>query len=193
MEVLPSWCLYSDHKQYWSHIDNFFTKEECEQIIAYGKKQELHDAQIGGGNDTDIRKSKIAFIPPAPEIHGVYEKLTDAIFLLNDRIWDFDLFSFGEHLQFTEYNAPGGKYESHTDVIPGGPIRKLSVIVQLTDGTEYEGGDIEAFSCIERPMILPRGQGTVLAFPSFLLHRVTPVTKGTRHSLVGWINGKPFR
>ena len=191
-EALPSWSLYQDHKQYWSHIDRFFTKQECESIIEYGKKQNLVDAIVGGGYDVEVRKSKIAFIGPTAEIRHVYEKLTDAVFLLNDRLWDFDLYAFGEHLQFTEY-TPGGKYESHTDAVLGGPIRKLSIIVQLTDENEYEGGNIEAFSSIENPMVLPRAQGTVLAFPSYLMHRVTPITKGTRHSLVGWVNGKPFR
>lgn len=192
-QLLPSWSLYQDHKQYWSHLDRFFTKQECESIVEYCKKQELHDGVIGGGHDSEVRKSKIAFIGPTPEFHHVFEKLTDAVFLLNDRIWDFDLYAFGEHLQFTEYTAPGGKYESHTDVIPGGLIRKLSIIIQLTDENDYEGGDVEGFSSIERPMVMSREQGTVLAFPSYLLHRVTPVTKGTRHSLVGWVNGKPFR
>jgi PKHD-type hydroxylase len=192
-EILPSWSLYQDHKQYWSHIDRFFTKQECEAIIEYGKKQNLVDAVLGAGYlNNEVRKSKIAFIGPTAEIRHVFEKLTDAVFLLNDRLWDFDLYAFGEHLQFTEY-AEGEKYESHTDTILGGPIRKLSIILQLTDENEYEGGNIEAFSSIENPMLLPRAQGTVLAFPSYLVHRVTPITKGTRHSLVGWVNGKPFR
>ena len=192
-EILPSWSLYQDHKQYWSHIDRFFTKQECEAIIEYGKKQNLEDATVGDGYlNSKARKSKIAFIGPTAEIRHVYEKLTDAVFLLNDRLWDFDLYAFGEHLQFTEY-TPGGKFASHSDFIPGGPIRKLSIILQLTDENEYEGGDIEAFPSIEKPMVLPRAQGTVLAFPSYMMHRVTPITKGTRHSLVGWVNGKPFK
>ena len=143
--------------------------------------------------DNRVRDSKIAFVPPIQEMTPFYQKLTDGVFLLNDRNWNFDLFSFNEHLQFTEYCAPGGKYDSHVDTWFGGPIRKLSIVVQLSDENEYEGGDLRAFFSIERPMPLPRTRGTLIAFPSYVLHQVTPVTHGTRHSLVGWVTGNPFK
>jgi PKHD-type hydroxylase len=104
----------------------------------------------------------------------------------------FDIFGFQEGLQFTEYNAPSGHYGKHVDNIFNGQIRKLSVSVQLTDPTKYEGGNIELYLANE-PAIMTKKQGSLILFPSSVLHAVTPVTKGTRHSLVGWITGKPFK
>jgi PKHD-type hydroxylase len=66
------------------------------------------------------------------------------------------------------------------------------MVVQLTDPDEYEGGELEL--CLGgEPFVVPREQGTLITFPSYVLHRVKPTTKGTRHSLVGWVTGRPFR
>ncbi|MGB0178111.1 MAG: 2OG-Fe(II) oxygenase, partial [Owenweeksia sp.] len=70
--------------------------------------------------------------------------------------------------------------------------RKLSMTVQLSDPADYEGGDLE-FMINQKVVTAPRTRGTVIVFPSFILHRVTPVTKGVRHSVVGWVSGTPFR
>ena len=83
-----------------------------------------------------------------------------------------------------------------------GMCRKLSVSVQLSHGTDYEGGDMEftdlpsdqshkELNIWTNPEF--RKKGTVIVFPSFIRHRVTPVTKGTRYSAVAWINGPPLR
>lgn len=192
--AIPVWGLYTDHPEPVSTVE-IFSKSECEQIIEICSKFEMESGGVMAGDTVDesVRNSRIAFVPPVPEMHFVYERLTAGVFMLNDRNWNFDLFSFNEHLQFTEYTAPSGKYNSHVDTWHGGAIRKLSIILQLTDETEYSGGDVEAIFSIERPMPLPRKQGTLIAFPSYVLHRVTPVTTGKRNSLVGWITGNPFK
>jgi PKHD-type hydroxylase len=122
-----------------------------------------------------------------------YQRLSAIVLSLNEQFFKFDLHGFGEDLQFTEYVAPSGKYNSHVDRAFGTAIRKLSIVVQLTDPDTYEGGDLELLPSIEKPVKPPRTRGTLIAFPSFQLHRVTPVTSGTRNSLVGWINGKQFK
>ncbi|MDB2656544.1 2OG-Fe(II) oxygenase [Crocinitomicaceae bacterium] len=70
--------------------------------------------------------------------------------------------------------------------------RKLSVTVQLSDPDEYEGGDLE-FMINHKTVKAPRKKGTIVVFPSFIMHRVTPITKGTRQSIVGWVSGPPYR
>ena len=64
--------------------------------------------------------------------------------------------------------------------------------IQLSDSDDYEGGDLELMFR-EEPVKLDRTRGTLVAFPSFMLHRVTPVTRGTRWSLVAWITGPRWR
>ena len=93
-------------------------------------------------------------------------------------------------MQFTNYKAPGGKYDSHVDRCYNTPIRKLSVIVLLSD--EFEGGDFELI-CDDNPIKLEMKKGKLFAFPSFILHRVKPITKGERNSLVGWVTGPNFK
>ena len=86
-----------------------------------------------------------------------------------------------------------GHYHWHFDGNAAGkPARKLSITFQMTDGTAYEGGDLE-FNRTGEPTKAPRERGTFIMFPSYILHRVTPVTRGTRQALVGWCVGPPFR
>jgi PKHD-type hydroxylase len=192
---MSSWLLKTDSVERWAFHKNLFTPEECKQIIEIGKRYDLDQATIFKSKDQvteDIRQSNVAFLTPTEDMAWVYRRLTDCITYLNDTYFKFDLFSFGENLQFTEYIAPTGKYDYHVDKIYNGPVRKLSIVIQLTDPTEYVGGDFEIFDSSE-PNKLSREQGTILVFPSYTLHRVTPVTEGIRHSLVGWINGPNFK
>jgi len=97
-----------------------------------------------------------------------------------------------EPLQYTVYSE-GGYYGWHMDLGPHlAQRRKLSLTVQLSDPAAYEGGDFEAQTGSET-ITGPKEVGTVIAFPSWILHRVTPVTRGVRRSLVVWAGGEPFR
>ena len=71
--------------------------------------------------------------------------------------------------------------------------RKISVTVQLSGPDEYEGGDLQIWSGGQYPMTAPRGRGNVVIFPSFMMHRVTPVTSGTRKSFVLWLGGGHYK
>jgi PKHD-type hydroxylase len=117
--------------------------------------------------------------------------LSAAAISINDNSHQYYLYGFAEHLQFAQYTAPGGKYDPHIDCIHNWLIRKLSVSVQLSDENSYEGGDL----CINygKDIVMPRTQGMAIVFPSPAVHSVQPVTKGTRHSLVGWITGPRFK
>jgi PKHD-type hydroxylase len=190
----PSWNLQVDQVENYAFFTDAFTSEQCDALVEYCRDQNLKDGTVGNTGDMNvIRESKIAFIPPTEFMVPYYQKLSAIVLSLNEQFFKFDLHGFGEHLQFTEYVAPSGKYDSHADRAYGLPIRKLSITVQLTDEDTYEGGDLELIPQIENPHKMPRKRGTMIAFPSYQLHRVTPVTKGTRNSLVGWINGKQFK
>jgi len=170
-----------------------FTSFECQKIIEEGKKQNLTTAAIGSDNyNLEYRDSKISIFTDTTELYWLYEKVSYITSDLNKQFFNFDLFGFSEPFQFTEYNAPSGKYDAHMDSFYKGNIRKLSICVQLTDPSEYEGGELELlFDTF--PTSLDKTQGCLYAFPSYTVHRVNTVTKGTRHSLVAWATGKPFR
>lgn len=191
-----SWSLRTDHVHAYSWVNDVFTPSECQQIIEHAKTFNMQYGSISDphnkNQDKSIRDSKVVFLAPSDDMNWVYSRLTDAVNYTNDLYYKFELYGFGEHLQFTEYSAPMGHYDYHIDKMTNSLIRKLSIVLQLTDDALYEGGDLQILNS-DIPESLIRKQGTMLAFPSYTLHRVTPVTKGTRNSLVAWINGPCFR
>lgn len=191
------WSFENDLVYNWVHFENFLSKKECDDIIEHGKNLNLKDALINhdkelGVLDTTIRESKIAWITPNPDTEFLYRRLIDVIQDGNSQYFNFDIHALDETIQFTEYNAPSGKYDMHIDKHFLGKVRKLSVIIQLTDPSEYEGGDVEIIYKKD-PDIMPKSRGGMILFPSYMVHRVSPVTSGTRHSLVCWVSGKPFK
>lgn len=191
----PCWGLETDKVENWAYIENVFTSEECNKIIETCKQFQLKQGTIYDETfqteKPEYRKSNVVFVHPYADTAWIYQRLTDAVKHVN-QYFNFELTMFAENLQFTEYVAPSGNYDWHIDKTYNSTIRKLSIIVQLTEETEYEGGDFQV-SLSRDPDILKRKQGTMLAIPSYVLHKVTPVTRGTRYSLVAWITGPQFK
>ena len=188
----PAWAFNLDPVHAYAYWEKAFSKEECETIIALGNDRTQRQATTRGGNEDKVRKSEVAWLYPSDGLDWAYRRMTDIIMDLNERFFKFDLFGATEGFQFTKYTAPGGKYGRHVDCSPGTLIRKLSFTVQLSDPKDYKGGDLHLIYGDE-PNVMARDQGYVALFPSYVLHEVTPVTKGTRYSLVSWITGKPFK
>jgi PKHD-type hydroxylase len=174
--------------------ENVFTPEECAKIIEIGKSKETFQAKLG--DDTireDIRDSKISWIEP-DDAEWIYERIESYVCSVNERLFHFDITGFTEGLQFTEYSAPGGHYTAHIDRMNiGGNVRKLSITIQLSNPADYDGGELEILTSLECPEIASKDQGTAFFFNSMLLHRVKPVTRGTRYALVMWITGPRFK
>jgi PKHD-type hydroxylase len=189
-----SWAFEVEKLNAWAYWDKAFTPEECKKIIDYAEQFEKKDAGVSNKNELnfEIRESKVVWITPDPQINWVYQRLTDIITRLNEDYFRFDLFGFTEGFQFTEYNAPSGHYGKHVDNIYNGTVRKLSFVLQLSDPKYYKGGELQIYLG-EKPEVMKKEQGTVVAFPSPTLHEVTPIIEGRRYSLVGWITGKPFK
>ena len=147
--------------------------------------------------DKKVRSSKIKWIPQNDEWEWLYAKLMGMIVEANNTIWKFDLYSVLDSIQYTEYHAEEeGHYDWHQDIGPGWlSKRKISVTVQLADPSEYEGGELEYWKGgpLDYADKAPKGKGVVFIFPSFMMHRVTPVTKGIRRSFVLWVGGEPFK
>jgi PKHD-type hydroxylase len=175
--------------------ENAFTDQELNwlQLIA---KQSTERAQVGGNPTEDqlqkIRRSHISWINKNNETAWVFEKLGNIASKLNAQYFRFDLTGFGENLQLTNYDqSENGMYGWHVDY--GLEIsRKLSLVLQLTDPSEYEGGNLEILATGQR-IAVKKQRGLIAAFPSYVLHQVTPVTSGSRQSLVAWITGPAFK
>lgn len=186
------WPLSLDRVQNWAWQKQVFTPEEMDSIIAIGERKTLDKGTTYGKHSDKIRNSHVRFLYPNELTTWVFQKLTDAINITNQRHFGFDLFSLEQGLQFTRYTAPGEHYDWHVDRGWNSALRKLSVSVQLSNPDDYEGGDLELKFGGKSDRVT-RERGMVTFFPSWTLHRVRPVTKGTRYSLVAWVSGPPFK
>jgi PKHD-type hydroxylase len=190
-----SWVLQPNTIHPCAWMQGAFSWDECDEIIKIGKKGELKTAAIINQKKdqdiNDIRLSEVRWVHPS-EAEWIYAKMTGVVQALNEQYFGFDLFNFGEAMQFTEYTAPGGHYTWHTDMALNFSPRKLSIILQLTDPDEYEGGEFEYWQG-NNPDKIENSRGTVIAFPSYMLHRIKPMISGTRNSLVAWISGPQFK
>ena len=174
-----------------------FSGEETERIVAIASGRSRVAAEVGRVGEVDLgyRSASLSWLHPA-DVPWVFERLGTVVRELNGRWFGFDLAGFHDPLQVTRYEAAAaGQYDWHTDrgtFVTGNPPRKLTVVVQLTDPATYDGGDLELLPARD-PLRVGRQIGDVHVFPSFVLHRVTPVTAGARVSLVGWVVGPRFR
>ncbi len=178
--------------------DNAFTPAELSQLNAIGDGLTAETATLKSGEPDDairkdIRITQTAWIAPSPQSQWIYDRIQRVARALNDRSYQFDLRGFSENLQYTIYNGTeGGHYDWHVDHGPLKVQRKLSISVQLSDPSDYEGCNLE-FQAGNKVETAPRTLGAVVAFPSYVLHRVTPCTKGTRKALVAWTTGPKLR
>jgi PKHD-type hydroxylase len=205
---------------YWGFVDGV-TKEDCEYIIGLGKQKKFNLATIGTiGKERDVSKnplnkkekqivkktrdSDVVFLNEP----RVYEIIWHFLNIANKNAgWNFQV-DFTEHVQLTKYTK-NKFYDWHQDSweLPyqntneegkDGKIRKLSCVVLLSDPKDFKGGDLEFYqynpalkdNIVKCDML--KKQGSFIVFPSYLWHRVLPVTKGTRYSLVAWNCGLPW-
>jgi len=193
----------------------FFTPKECKEIIERFSKWESQKStisQINKRTDIDYRNSTL-FVPPVPDIDTpnpialLLEKIAGTIMEVNldTGSYGFDLTGIVEAPNMMMYQSPDihpegkpGKYDWHLDIGEGHPIslRKISYSI-LLNPDEYEGGELE-FRIGKHHMPHPeqtgsKAVGSMIVFPSYLLHRILPITKGVRYSMVGWIHGNSFK
>ena len=174
-----------------------FTPDQCRQIIDAGRRLPPQKAQVGmgkpgGGTDTKKRVTTISWLP-FEEMKPMYNQVNQFIQQANLNHFGFGDIQITEQAQFTEYPV-GGFYDWHMDcdvnMAHEPPVRKISMTVLLNDPLEFEGGDLELMSPGRFKKLK---QGHAMVFASFLNHRVAPVTRGVRQSLVMWFGGTPFR
>jgi len=179
-----------------TYVENCFTSEEIQEILNLQNVFELTPSKVIGNHVFDYRVSENFWIPKNDHKYKwIYDRLLKYITIAN-KTYNFNLSMINDDIQFSIYRSTqNGNYSWHDDIISNNnfnTIRKLSLSVQLSNEDEYEGGELEIVSAPEN-FIAPKKKGTIILFPSFLVHRVKPVTKGNRISLVLWIDGPPFK
>jgi predicted 2-oxoglutarate/Fe(II)-dependent dioxygenase YbiX len=171
----------------------FLTDAEMDWLIAE-HVMSLAEGKLGPGNsNAEIRRSQVVMLGNESKYDWIYERLWAAAQECNRRFFCVDIAGVEANVQLARYDSGDrGFYDWHTDFAGLRPLRKLSISIQLSRPEDYDGGDLELLFGTA-PQRLDRARGAFLAFPSFMLHRVTPVTRGTRWSLVAWILGTRWR
>ena len=176
-----------------------FTPLQCKMVIEAGREEPRNDAQVGSGEgikggviDTKTRTSHISWIPFS-KMPEMYKQIEKTMLQTNGNHFGFDGMRLTEFAQYTEY-PEGGFYDWHVDNDVNcenePPVRKISMTCLLSPENEFEGGDLEL---IKPGQAVKLKQGQAAFFASFIQHRVAPVTKGVRRSLVMWFGGTPFK
>lgn len=175
-------------------------QDVCEEIIRIGKELKLEEGTVVGTagqhkrKDPTYRETNIAWFEKGHTLDSLIQSYVGLANL--EAKWNFTITGM-ERIQFGEYKRKGF-YDWHRDTITNVklPNRKLSVSVNLSNPKDYEGGDLiikNYYGTRELKLVENlRPQGTVVVFPSILQHKVTPVKRGTRYSLVQWYNGPEF-
>jgi PKHD-type hydroxylase len=182
----------------WELWPQGLSDQYCDYIINCSQRHEPQTATVGFEASSPAklgyRSSTIRWLDVEGINNDIAETLMRFVRMSNRNNFGFDITKMNE-IQFTEYHgSANGKYDWHHDVHWENPApydRKLSIVVQLSSPDDYEGGEFEFFD-LAQPVDFKK-RGSVLVFPSFFLHRVLPVTSGTRYSLVSWIEGPKWR
>lgn len=176
-----------------------FTEDQLNWLQDHARNSKVK-ALVGGGGtgvvNDNVRRSGINWMPNLPETKWVFDILANVVSTINAQYFRFELSGFGEQIQLTNYDeSEKGMYGWHIDMSqsPSAPCRKLSIVLQLSDPADYEGGTLEIQSHGRESVKMRKQRGLIVAFPSWTLHQVTPVTQGNRQSLVAWISGPPFK
>lgn len=190
------WHLESNPNEKFSWNHNVFSESELEQIMVIGKRSNIKRAETGGHGENCLhhRRSFVSWIRPNKHTSWIFKKLCDLVESNNREYFKFDL-TMIEKLQFTYYTAEEeGCYKQHIDPMDWNlpHNRKLSIILQLSNPSEYDGGEIKLYHGYD-PIVIPKERGRIIFFPSYTLHEVTPVTRGERYSLVAWVHGPAFK
>lgn len=173
-----------------------FSPEECARIVALTDGGQMADAGlVGGETNHNLRRADIAWLDDCDGSEWVMDRIMEVVRRANRELYDFVLTEFAESPQVARYDAAReGHFTWHSDIGdgPAARRRKLTIVVQLSDPTDYDGGALELMPDANIATAA-RTQGAATLFPSFVLHRVTPVTRGVRHSLTLWSHGPSFR
>ena len=171
----------------------FLTDAEIDRLIAEHVPLLAEGKLAPGNTNPQVRRSQVVMLGLEEKYTWLYQRLWTAAQECNRLFFCVDIAGVEANVQLARYDSSNlGFYDWHTDFAGVRPLRKISISIQLSRPEDYDGGDLELMYGIQ-PQKLDKTRGAFIAFPSFMLHRVTPVTRGTRWSLVAWILGNRWR
>ena len=178
---------------------DLFNDTELDAIAKLGDSLALEKAELSaaGQGYENLRRTLVAWVERKPETDMLYRRIEEAVLALNARFFRFDLSGLAS-FQYALYGGPeGGHFDWHKDYgrDPSDPTReprKLTLSLQLSDPSDYQGCDLQVRAGNQIDTA-PRARGTLVAFPANVLHQVTPIRSGTRKTLVVWAVGPEFR
>lgn len=180
--------------------NDIFSDDEIKKIQEYCDSYNTSKSYVIGNDglpakNLDVRVSNIRMHAPNDQNYWFFQKLLYASEQTNSNFFNFRLSGF-EFFQYTEYDGAGSNYNWHIDMMYGENVpksmlltRKLSASLILSDPSEYKGGEFEIMSSGTEVERIPQKKGSIIFFPSFMMHRVAPLTEGRRRSIVFWIMG----
>tara|TARA_R100000654_G_scaffold56331_2_gene82693 strand:+ start:1427 stop:1981 length:555 start_codon:yes stop_codon:yes gene_type:complete len=180
---------------YWFVLDSLLPNEVCEQLISLYGNMETMKGEFGDGEfETGYRNSDVVGLEfGSLENSRMNEILKNYVISANSECFGFNLNGICE-FQIAKYDK-GGHYKMHQDMRISGraSVRKLSLSVQLSEPSDYRGGELVFSDWIGTPpQEILSERGRIIVFPSFIPHEVRPVIAGSRFSLVGWYEGANF-
>jgi PKHD-type hydroxylase len=180
----------------WHLQPGALSPEECAELRALCSAAPKRDAGLVRGQSAhQIRTAALVWLDDLPQAPWVMDRMMAVVAAANRASFGFDLTEFGESPQAALYDAArGAHFDWHSDIGAGhwAAQRKLTVVVQLSQPEAYDGGALDIWAG-HQPIAAPRDMGMAVVFPSYVLHRVTPVTQGLRWSLTLWAHGPRFR
>ena len=200
LEVYNNFQPTSNYNKIY-HLSNVFTDEmifHLENMVHSNytfSKGRTGTSELGDLTDSyETNNRDIAYIRPADHSKWLYDLLFPIALEANKQFYHFDIDIVTDPIHYVVYPEDGGHLDWHLDVGGFGVNkRKLAMTVQLSDPNDYEGGDLQIWGGGKEPISVKRNKGVVSVFPAFLLHRVTPITRGQRKILVFWTGGRAFR
>lgn len=183
---------------YW---EGFLTPEDIQFILDRPEWNAQDDSKVMSGDggqatDTSVRRSSVSWMGVDQENEHIWRKLADTVSRVNAQFFNYELTGFLEMAQLSTYSEEDkGCYDWHVDIATKDSLtpRKLSMTLLLSSPSDFEGGEFQIKSSTNMAETVALAQGRAWFFPSYMLHRVAPVTKGVRKSLVLWVGGPDFR
>jgi PKHD-type hydroxylase len=192
---MPQYLKYNRQLPQFKVIEKYYSEEEVDRIIDLEDLQEFSQGKVGtskGELNTEARNSDISWLHPNPQSQWVFDKFGYLLGQVNHDAFMYDIDGF-ESFQYTKYNKEQ-HYDWHFDVHTEYLLweRKISAVIILSDPKEYSGGELEVMNIgsPEKTYCQRPNKGDVIFFASWMPHRVRPVKKGLRRSLVAWVMGK---
>ena len=189
------------------HKDDFLTEKRCDELMDMFNKSEQYKATVAGtykGSGSDVINENVRKVQEVrfsedivlSDGFNLNKNLTMACEMANKLFFNFDTSNQLSNIRMLRYEDTG-KYDWHLDIgNEETSVRKITAIVQLSGENDYEGGNFE-FSMTDETgkdtAVGSRKRGSLILFPSYLGHRVSPLTSGVRSSILTWMLGNAFK